>query len=463
MEESNPTLKTLIHNLRSDKVKDRQQGLAQLRSTFANDRAVTNLPIKERKSVWLTIFEALFGAFGKEKAACHKKGLLHAGARAGGPGATALRRLEEVASAVRWFVERVVHTMTSSVTRLVLHHLYRNIRYDGKLLPGVALDYVKSIKSIVSWRPHLDHLEAETWIELVELSFNVILDDPFTMRLEDPLDSTAAPLDVVEESEYSAGDEEAHDSDAFRTPRKRRRRETERTPLSKVATSSRLQASVPVTLEKIEFTSLLAILLRSSSSPIIYQTFPKTGSGESREVLDSSYLPGAILDRLRRFLIQYPADTSLHHDYLLALSGVLSQVALNESQLTVDFARAAWPALAGMWGAKNQRLKEDLVIVLRKLFPFLLSRQNDVGDYIEGPHKLWEIFKAEGLGRWGADNLSLDSLRLGILAEDGAASTRVFAAQTFQHGWHFDPGQALAWAILELLADCARKVRAYGL
>lgn len=453
-----PTLQTLLTRLRSEKVKERQEGFTQLRSTFASDRAILKLTKDGVSKPWILVFEALFDAFGKEKAACNKKGLLRTAPTAG-PGATLLRRLGEVASTIRWLVERAVNRMSAKVMHLVLNHLYRNIRYDGKLLGQVALDYVKAIKCIVSWGPHLDHLEGGKWIDLVELSFNVILDDPFTTRLEDPSAPTSMPAaDDAEESLYSGVEEEQDDSDAAGPSRKRRRREFSGTPVPKLPSTSRLQESLPVTLEKIEFTSLLATLLRSSSSPIIYEPAVKVDSDEPQTDRSSPFLPGAVLDRLRRFLIQYPADTSLHHDYLLALSGTLSQVVLNQRQLTIDFARATWPALASMWGTKNQRLKEDLVTVLRILFPFLIPRDNTDTEVDEGPVKLWRILEGEPHSRWGVDNLSMDSLRLSFCLDHVDPKSRAFAAKTFQHGWHFDASQALAWTTLELQADCARKV-----
>jgi len=113
----------------------------------------------------------------------------------------------------------------------------------------------------------------------------------------------------------------------------------------------------PVSVEQIEFGSLLA-LLTSSSPPFL--------------AVDYSDLGSAMLNRLLRFLRLYPADTSLHPDFIVILSATLSHLALNKRDAVTRFAQGSWDALLGMWGTKNKKMKENLIIVLRTLFPFIL-------------------------------------------------------------------------------------------
>ena len=110
-------------------------------------------------------------------------------------------------------------------------------------------------------------------------------------------------------------------------------------------------------------------------------------------------------------------------------------------------------------------MKEGIIIVLRILFPFVisdndLSEPNDTQfDCAESIGRLWYLLNGEAESRWGVDCLSLDCLRLELIKSDGRSDETVpFVASTFRSGWSFDEGQALAWAILELQADCANKV-----
>src|SRR5437588_159144 len=63
-------LKMVTASLTSSKVKERQEGIAYLKETFARDDAV--LKIKDERG-WLVLYQALFTAVANEKAECDKK------------------------------------------------------------------------------------------------------------------------------------------------------------------------------------------------------------------------------------------------------------------------------------------------------------------------------------------------------------------------------------------------------
>jgi ataxia telangiectasia mutated family protein len=152
----------------------------------------------------------------------------------------------------------------------------------------------------------------------------------------------------------------------------------------------------------------------------------------------------------------------------LVLSSTLSTLSLNKKHIVQKFAHASWDGLVQLWGTKNKRMKEGIIIVLRILFPFVIS-DNDLFDAndthfdcAESIGRLWSLLNGEAESRWGVDCLSLDCLRLELVKTDGRSDETVpFVANTFRSGWSFDEGQALAWAILELQADCASKVRCF--
>lgn len=172
------TLTNVTTLLNSKLVRERHEGIAQLRSALATDHAADKL----KSNDWIVLFTALFEAFLKEKQACRDKGLLHTTPT--GAGAALIRRLTEVASAVRFLVEKGVKAFNTTLRKQVLDHVVTNIKHQGRLIDSIALDYVKSMKALLSYTPHLDHLGDRDWITLVQLSFNVILEDPFRKELE---------------------------------------------------------------------------------------------------------------------------------------------------------------------------------------------------------------------------------------------------------------------------------------
>ena len=443
------TLASVLQNLKSDKIKVRQEALSKIREVFSQDKVIANFAKSDGKSnslPWLAVFQALFEAVMAEKRTVTKPSTQRAGASS----SAATRRLSEAASVVRWLTERTVHLMNMKVINPLLRHLCQTLQYEGGLLAPVALDYMKALKCLVNFTPHLEHIDDDSWVHLAELAFNVVLDDPLGTKL------AAEANDIGEEgseSEMYIDDdslEEMSDSGVGKG-KKRSRRDPTPTPILSPRKAKGRRNVISVSLEQVECASLLSILLSSSVAPILSPNYPD--------------LATSILLRLQRFLERYPADSSLLHDYLTMLSSTLHHLSLNKKHDVERFARSTWVGLVGLLGTKDRRMKEGLVVILRNLFEFVTCPNLFEGsrlppfDAVDGISRLWNLLDGEAEGRRGLDCLSLDALRLQIWdpitrgpAEDP------FVAKTFRAGWNFDASQALAWAILELQADCAAKV-----
>ncbi|KDQ61410.1 hypothetical protein JAAARDRAFT_509432 [Jaapia argillacea MUCL 33604] len=445
----NNNLTGVLNLLKSEKIKERQEGITSLRTVFLRDSTVLNLDVDGNGKAWLVVFQALFTAVVNEKAACVKKGFTNV---TSGPGATALRRLGEAASAVRWLTERSVQRMNKKVLKPLLAHLLQTMVYHGELLSVIALDYAKALRCIVSYTPHLEHLDEDAWLRMVEISFNVILGDPARNRMDGDDEELEGGLEVddSDHSEDAEADDDAGPSTSTATQSKKRRRPSPKAKPPKKLARGSTKARLSVSLEQVEFTSLLAILLQSPSAPLL--------SPEYR------YLPSAVLTRLQRFLHLYPGDSSLQHDYLRALHATLSHLALNQKDAVQRFARGSWDGLVEMWKMKNKLLKENLLSVLCVLFPFVTASdlsdpERSTSEWADGVGKLWQLLDGEAESRWGVDGLSLDALRLQLVSTDEDDSQpRGFVSSTFRYGWQFDSGQALAWSILQLQADCLQKL-----
>ncbi|THH15268.1 hypothetical protein EW146_g5182 [Bondarzewia mesenterica] len=444
------SLKVVCDQLSSDKIKERQEGISSIRIIFSRDSLINNLDEKGTGKPWLAVYQALFETAIKEKGLCTKRTTKFTST------AAAERRLSEAASAIRWLTERCVRKLRGKVIKVLIIHFLQMCVHEGQLYAPVALDYAKAIRCIVSYAPHLEHLDEEMWVKIVEMGFNVVLDDSLRKRLGDEeieVEISVGMAAIGDDLDYYQGDEDEDEegnvpSTSASPTKKRRRREASATPGPSTSRASfSTEASRPVSLEQIEFTSLLAVLFLSPSAPLLSPNYPHLATG--------------ILNRLLRFIRLYPMDTSLHQDFLAGLSATLSHLALNKRDAVSQFARGAWDGLIGMWGTKNKSMKEALVVVLRILFPYYTASNSNPGSpYTDGVVKLWHLLDGEADSRWGIDGLSIDCLRMQLIlphaAEEGEPSP--FVARTFRFGWNFDSLQALAWAILELQADCAEKL-----
>ena len=450
------TLEEVRDQLQSTKSRERQEALATIRRIFQRDSVVArHEEDKTKGSGWLALFQALFVAVRFEKSA-YEKALL----KTSGPTAAVTKRLEEATSVVRWLTERSVERLSKGAKNALFNHLTQTMMRSGRLFEPVVLDYVKALRCLVGYPPHLAHMDDSMWTDLVKLSLNVILGRNIATFLDD----VGEDDEIDDERSFSSisgdvdmyMDEEDTGTSTPRPPKKRRRPQSNSPPppVAKTPSNRTLQ---PVSLVQIEFTGLLATLLQSSSAPLLHP--------------EHDYLPNSILNGLQEFLVCYPADTSLHQDYLAALSVTLSHLELNRRELVSKFAWKSWNSLVGIWTTKNRNMKEILVVILKTLFPHVSigkfgSESDELklpteGMYGDGLVKLWNTLDAEADSRWGVELLSQDSLRLQIQPLDDIpldSINNAFTARTFRSFWHFDSGQALAWAVLELQADCAEKV-----
>ncbi|THH32523.1 hypothetical protein EUX98_g1663 [Antrodiella citrinella] len=455
MSHQDRTLNTLCKQLESDKIKERQEAVSTLREAFASDKAVSSMDT----TAWNRVFSSLQEAFTKELLASTKKGALPTAST--GPGATALKRLGEVASTIRWLTEKSVHSFNTKVAAPLLEHLIKSLKYRSRLLDPVAVHYIKAIKTIISCTRHLRHLESkdtELWLELLETGFNVILGDSLSRVLDEMEDGGEGSQDEAMlgtlGTEMDSGSAEEEDGGTPRPTNPRKRRLPERRLASRSAPpakSRKVSDLRSVSSEQVAFASVLATLLKSENAPLLSPLLSSDGPS----------LPAAILHRLSRFLSQYPGESTLHHDYLQCLSGTLSHVALNHRKDVTLFARRTWSGLIGIWGTRTQSLKEELVVVLTILFPYLtteLGFEKSTGaTYEDAVNKLWRVLMSEAEKR-GVDGLSLDCIRLQVITTDEATKHGAFISKSFRHGWHFDSGQALSWAILSLQTECAEKL-----
>lgn len=459
------TLHNVLLCLRSDKVKERTTGLDLLRSFFGNKVLLTKVDLAGDGKVWLMVYQGLFTAVVSEMSTAFKSSK----SSGGGSATAALRRLGDTASTVRWVVELSVHLFNKEVLVSVVKHLTQVLVRKGQLLAEVAPDYTKALRCICSYPPHLDHMSKAMWLDLTEMSFNIVLGDPIRSTFQDEATLHASEDEDEDEDERGMDvedEDEDEDSETTSSVAGTRAKRTRRhSNASSQATSTSPQITRPsatkrrsakrVTVEQYECMALIAILIRCPSAPLLN---PDTLTGT------------AILSRLQRFLEIFPTESSsLHHDYVLALAATLSHLALNRVYAIQKFARTAWSGLLSLWSTRNPALKEILVGIIITLFPYYVAalpstekQQQPTSNLrltVEGVAMLWDILEAdvESPNRKGSEMiLEMDSLRL----ELNVASIRIerpFIRSTFRAGWHFDESQALTWAVLEMHASCAAK------
>lgn len=188
----------IIFDLRSDKVKTREQGVADLRS-YLSDPTHRRTALErgdEDPKYWLGIFQALFSAVLEERKVVIKKGiqncqlndtrqrmlrfgfidcnqLINAALRLFfWPGTPMfIQRLTRAGSAVRWLVQLTAAHLSRKVVKAVLAHLTQTLESKGTLFSPVSLDYIKALETLFAHPAHRDGLDPKDWEGLIRLSF----------------------------------------------------------------------------------------------------------------------------------------------------------------------------------------------------------------------------------------------------------------------------------------------------
>ncbi|KAJ8489343.1 hypothetical protein ONZ51_g2973 [Trametes cubensis] len=459
------TLKTVLEGLQGDKETLRAQAVKDLREWF--ERVNIKDSFSRKPILLLAIFQALFTAYKAQLHKCiNKFGSLKA--IEASASIVTVRRLTDIVSTVRWLVERAREHLTIQVLKSLLQHFVDAIIYHGELINLVAGDYAQAVGSLLSWDPNLQSMPDDLWHSILAISFNVFLGLSPSRRLQDSVTTDdSEPLDELsdDESPLPAGLENTSGpSISASRPLKRAR----------LAGQTRSTTRQTPNSDQMKFMSLIPILIRSPTAPILSDEGCFDTS--SRKFQRKRAFPDRLLTYFSSVLHIYSLDSSFRQNYIVALSAALSHLALNCRIPVENFAQESWQSLVAQWKEKEMDKSEDIIIILRKLFPMLTAKPIKLGhpalsapsspvpSFISSPvagpasmdhlSTLWQISEASANKRTSSE-FQLESLLLDYVNHQDQTP---FVARTFRHGWKLDRAQALVWSTLELQADCAEKL-----
>lgn len=242
---------------------------------------------------------------------------------------------------------------------------------------------------LLSFPPHLESLDEATWKRLMSICWAGVLGDRI-MQDEQWLDEEQNELELDD------GDESAMDLD--------------------VEISAHGRARSGLTQIQSELLLLIPILLSSHSAPIL-PTFP---TRESPDTPPSS-VGYHILLKAHRFLDRHRNETSGHLPVLRSCTLVLAELELNSRSEFITAGSKLLPRLQDLWLARSKPLREQVVIAMRMLLPFLThysvaAETTEV--VVESLTKMADSMQKEVSLRWGIAPLDMQCLRLGVVEGD---------------------------------------------
>ncbi|QRV74291.1 phosphatidylinositol 3- and 4-kinase [Ceratobasidium sp. AG-Ba] len=416
-------------------IRDRTEGMRQLQELLKRDSVVDSVDEKGDGKAWLYIFQKVFPLVLDERDKYMKASADKTSKRTG---ADAAARLEKAAGFVRWLTERSVTHLNRRVVKPLMTHLTQMIVHNGEVFTPVVLSYVKALRTIVGFRPHLDYLDPEAWSHLLAISFAVILGDRLSHRLtlDDMSDEASQGVEQKGES-----DDEAQ---VVVSPAKKRRRIMS-PPAAPIVASSSGSLLRSARLDQIEFVALIRLLLAHPNASFMITSV----SGASR----------AILHCLQRYFIQYPVEATAHQDAIWALNSALVHLELNRSRDLITFGAKLWSPLLDLWSTKVRPVKEGLVLAFTILMPIMMENDDPHFQRVDSLARLQAALDGEPENRSGFEGLSLDVLQLRVAQDDDARGA--FETISFKYGADFNASHALSWVALQLQADCIAKSMSY--
>ncbi|GAA5895897.1 DNA-binding protein kinase TEL1 [Sporobolomyces salmoneus] len=393
--------------LESDKIKQRAEGISRCREFLSSKRNFKAFN-ENRNYSWLETLQTLFHIVIIERNASVSKKT-----------AATDRRLDEAAQMVRWIAEKVHRLLSRKVAKALINHLTQMMAVNGKV-QSFALTYAKALRTVLSYPPHLEHLDERQWTDITMLCFSATLGDKVKIG-QDFADSEA--MDVDEDDSRPGGALRADSDDEFALPTAPKR------------------SAGPL---EIELVGCLEVVFRSNSSPFV--TYAQ-----------------AIFRKFLRFFRVFPVETTAHLPALVALNRALSELDLNDQSSMRRLGPHLWTPILALWSTKNAFLKEQVIISLRYLFPFVIPYQHPHRSTNEPTvtaraKELYDAVLTEPLIRWRESySLDLDHLAVG-LREDEDGERKAFDGKTFRLGSGFDEKDAVAWSVAELGADALARI-----
>lgn len=310
--------------------------------------------------------------------------------------------------------ERTVQILSRKPFLALFTHMSTLLVHDDKMYEPVARDYLKALRSLLRYPPHLEHLDPGGWRTLMGICWASLLGERVSIE-----DAWAT-----------------HDDDGFE--------------------GTRSSTSISPSLAN-EVIALIPVLLSSSRAPLI-----PLYSGADSDSPAQSALGMHILLKIHHFLAQVPAQATVPPEIIRSLNLVLAELELNNKDHFTSASLKLFPQLANLWTSRNKgdlALREQLLVGMRIMLPFVTHQSvsdDDKSMVRESMTRILDSLPKEAVSKGSIKPLDLDVLRFGPTT----TTPGPFQLTAITAGFGFDTQQAINWAAIELYAACYHQVGA---
>ncbi|OJJ51010.1 hypothetical protein ASPZODRAFT_162899 [Penicilliopsis zonata CBS 506.65] len=308
------TLDGAIALLSSDKLKDRSDGLADLKHILQQNKQSTRLNTLNDKACH-KILESLFRFIAAEKSAYTRALKSHSKT-------PSTSRLTACAAVLRTAVDVFVRNLRSKSVRAIVDHITDTLRGPGEGLWGpLSVDYTKCLRVLLQYPPHVEHLADTEWEKLMKFCLRALDYNGVDDGHESPRHGSRAISRSLDHSSALPGTPRAGSVLAVRT-----RHED----------SNNVNEEVLLCIQS---------LTASSTAPI-------------RATSD------LVLRGLRELVMSAPVAANTHQIAFNSINTVVMRVIFDQSEVIRSAMLDIIPVIRRLWATKHSALKDDLLVTV---------------------------------------------------------------------------------------------------
>ncbi|KAF2425727.1 ataxia telangiectasia mutated [Tothia fuscella] len=357
-----------IGRIHSSSATERKEGLADLEHILNHNK---NSPILDsiKDKTWHSIYEAIFQCAALERVPSAKRSLSQKSITAAAQG-----RLKACAKILRFAVTVGLRTLRVKTVKALLEHIIQSLPIPGGgYCEGLSLDYVKCLRIVTEYQPHVEHLR-DYWSEIVDFCLAGIttLEDDSQDDEHIPSGSNGNSLRVSYRSLNLSGSRGSRAG----TPKPTTR-----------------QGSAKYRNEVDDLLGCIRNLTRATNVPI---------EDKQDQILE------ALIYYLKRSDVIRPA----HAEAFAAINAVLARVAVCSIDLTRKTMLELYPVIKALWGNKYPRTKDEMLmtLVLTKAHVSALLHCERPLQFEEDLENLVEVLQSDYTKRLDRDQLQLEDI-----------------------------------------------------
>ncbi|KAI9736136.1 MAG: Serine/threonine-protein kinase tel1 [Cirrosporium novae-zelandiae] len=392
-------VRILVDRIRSEKVKERSAAIADLRHIFNKNRYNTKLNVLKEKDDYIPLFEVLFRVASNEKSAYGR-------ANKSASKTQAASRLSSCASTIRAVVEvSAPRFRTKSVKALINHIIQCVPASDEDPCEPLSLDLVKSLRLLLEYQPHVEHLSSADWEALIDFCL-----DGMTVQHGQSLS-----LSLIEEDS----------PESLSTETSRRGVSLSRKSSNLGGQSKDYRASK----EGEQFVFCIQQLVKAPNAPICQR---------------SEVLLAGLLD----YVSQSTSMEITCQAAFATLNSILSRIVIESIAQSKHVASMIIPLIKRLWHTRSSSLRDEMLMSLVFLrSPLRRAIYDDNGFVVKSNvESLLELLQADYGRRSEKDQLQVEDINMSSLSKSPPLGIQAF---------YLRPGSLKSepnWVIVDIMA-----------